>query len=125
MNILQYLDRRVDDNICLYRGYVIHNSHMNDGLLTEFNLQPTCDTMPENYIGACWNTLRFTDIENSTNIYVEDAFGIDNRVTCKLCVWHQSCSNYAFKTMRFNGNFIFIKLSIRHTNQKQDYLVDT
>ena len=121
VNILRDFLGKVDENVCLYRGYVMLNSHMNDGLLTEFNLQPTCDTMPESNTTpqACWNTLRFTDIENSTNLY-----GIDNRVTCKLCFWHQYCINYALKSMRFNKFYIFIKLSIHHTNQKLDYLVD-
>ena len=97
---------------------------MNDTLLKEFNLQPTCETMTKNNLYNCWNTLRFPDIENPTDLYVEDDFGIDNRVTCKLCLWHQSCINYAPKSMRYNEFYVLIKLSIHHTNQNPNYLVD-
>jgi len=58
------------------------NSHMNDGLLKEFNLEPTCETMPEGDLNGCWNTLRFTDLMNSTKL--NNGMGIDNQVTCKL-----------------------------------------
>ena len=55
---------------------------MNDDLLKEINLKEPCKTKPED----CYNVLRFTDIENSTKLYVDtdDFLGFDNRVTCKL-----------------------------------------
>ena len=82
MNIGSYLFEEIDENICLYNGYVISNTHMNDDLLKEINLKEPCKTKPED----CYNVLRFTDIENSTKLYVDtdDFLGFDNRVTCKL-----------------------------------------
>ena len=84
----KYLFGKIDENICLYKGYVISNSVMNDQLLKEMNLKETCETEPENNTTtiACYNVLRFTDIENPEKLYVPDTIGIDNQVTCKLHV---------------------------------------
>ena len=82
VNIGSYLYHEVDENICLYRAYSMSNSHMKDGLLKEFNLQPTCDTMPQSNTSACWNTLRFTNRTDPTKL--NDGMGIDNKVICKL-----------------------------------------
>ena len=55
---------------------------MNDDLLKEINLKEPCNKTSE----FCYNVLRFTDIENSSKLYVDtdDTLGFDNRVTCKL-----------------------------------------
>ena len=65
---------------------MISNSQMKDDLLDEFNLQPTC---AENNSSLCYNTLRFTDLKNSTKVYdgdTKDGTGIEHHVTCKLQV---------------------------------------
>lgn len=98
---------------------------MNDDLLDEFNLQPTCAKEPENNSTrvVCSNTLRFTDLNNPTKLYDGDTIdgtGIEGQVTCKLCfgIMHK----VSFQEYKFNEFYIFIKLNIRHT--KPDYLMD-
>ena len=90
-----YLFRETDENICLYNGYIISNPHMNDDLLEEFNLKPTCEKKPENNSTRviCYNTLRFTDLTNSSKLYDGDTVngtGIEDQVTCKLCFRHHA-----------------------------------
>ena len=90
MNIYRYLTGEIDENICLYNWYIISNTQMNDDLLVDFNLQPTCDKKPDNKSTPiyCSNTLRFPDLTNSTKIYDGDTIngtGIEDQVTRKLC----------------------------------------
>ena len=61
---------------------------MVDENLQQFNLQPICE---KEKVGGkrnvCYNTLRFTDLENKETVYnggIEKGTGIDNQVTCKL-----------------------------------------
>ena len=83
-----YLYHTIDPNICLYRGYIISVTFMNDDLLDDFDLQPIC----EKKSSACFNTLRFTDIANSSRIFGpnEKFPGIDNQVNCKSFVYASS-----------------------------------
>lgn len=84
-----YLYRKIDPNICLYRGYVISSSEgfMNDDLLKEFDLQPICEKKSEinSVRNICYNTLRFTDVANSSRIFGRDEKfpGINQQVICK------------------------------------------
>ena len=82
-----YLYREIDPNICLYRGYIISQTFMNDDRLDEFNLQSICEKKSENESlrSICYNTLRFTDTKNSSKIFGPDEKfpGIDNQVNCK------------------------------------------
>ena len=86
-----YLYREIDPNICLYRGYIISQTFMNDDRLDEFNLQPICEKKSENESlrSVCYNTLRFSDIANSSRIFgLDEEFpGIDNQVNCKSFVY--------------------------------------
>ena len=60
---------------------------MNDTHLEGFSgLQPICENITECTVeNCCFNTLRFTDLEDSTKIYPKDNDfpGINNMVTCK------------------------------------------
>ena len=58
---------------------------MDDTHLEGFNLQPICETVTD-CEDCCYNTLRFTDLEDSTKIYPKDSPfpGIDNMVDCKF-----------------------------------------
>ena len=76
-----YLTEEIDENICLYSSDLISNStsvsnsQIKDNLLGEANLEsPSCKSF-------CSNTLRFTDLKDSTKLY--DG-GIEDQVWCKL-----------------------------------------
>ena len=58
---------------------------MDDTHLEGFNLQPICETITD-CEDCCYNTLRFTDLEDPTKIYGKDEEfpGINNMVTCKF-----------------------------------------
>ena len=61
---------------------------MGDENLQQFNLQPICDKEKEaDKRNICYNTLRFTDIENENTVYnggYDKGTGIDSQVTCKF-----------------------------------------
>ena len=62
MSISTYLFEKVDEKICLYRGFRFSNTRFNEQDMTLVDLNSFCD---ENGTSeGCFNFLRFTDQEN-------------------------------------------------------------
>ena len=78
-NMAKYLFDTVDQNICLYQGYLISTDFMIDTYIEYFNLQFVIFGINLENEYPCWNSLRFTNLTNPTKI-----LGIDNHVNCKL-----------------------------------------
>ena len=88
-NIANYLFSETDENVCLYRAHSLETV-MNDNLLDDFNLNSSCATEYSSVTSFCYNSLRFTDLEDSTKLYnnnYNESYGIggiDNKVTCEF-----------------------------------------
>ena len=63
-----YLFEKVDENICLYRGFKFDDTRFDEQSMTLIDLDIFCDELTDSEI--CYNFLRFTDQENPQRLKI-------------------------------------------------------